>query len=191
MARPTGPIRPARATADPLCHAALGEGARENTGDQGLVSGGENPLRNLANGGVLALEITDCLLALYDADPRILQLFKPIRRSPKDKAFGLHGEPGAGKTPLARSIAMALSRLCLRQVGSDEPASLRRRPSSTSLQGTSAGSLPRSIRRRIPGRTADEECESAHRPGQRRGNKPRTLGCGEVRLWPEQDLRCQ
>ena len=37
--------------------------------------------------------------------------------SSSEKAIGFHGEPGAGKTPLARTIAMAVSRHWIAKAG--------------------------------------------------------------------------
>lgn len=73
----------------------------------------EKSLRNLSNDGVLAMVHEQWPLTLFDIDNRILRALAPLIPTLSEKAIGLHGEPGAGKTPLARTIAMAVSRHCI------------------------------------------------------------------------------
>ena len=77
----------------------------------------EKSLRNLSMDGVLAQVHTEWPLTLYDLDVRILRALAPLFTSVSEKAIGLHGEPGRGKTPVARCIAMALSRHHIRRIG--------------------------------------------------------------------------
>ena len=77
----------------------------------------EKSLRNLAQDGVLAQVHTSWCLTLYDIDVRVLQALAPLFSSFSEKALGLFGEPGAGKTPVARSVAMALSRYYINRIG--------------------------------------------------------------------------
>ena len=56
-------------------------------------------------------------LTLYDLDARILKALGTILSSLTEKALGLHGTPGAGKTPVARTVAMALSRYWIAKLG--------------------------------------------------------------------------
>ena len=67
-------------------------------------------LRNLMSDGVLALPVTDYPLTLVDVNPVILNILEKIFPLFNDKAVGMHGLPNVGKTPLARIIAMAMSR---------------------------------------------------------------------------------
>lgn len=80
----------------------------------------EKSLRNLSNDGVLAMVHEKWPLTLYDIDNRILRALAPLIPTLSEKAIGLHGEPGAGKTPLARTLAMAVSRYCIRQAHKEE-----------------------------------------------------------------------
>ncbi|CAE7467314.1 unnamed protein product [Symbiodinium sp. CCMP2592] len=77
----------------------------------------EKSLRNLAQDGVLAQVHTSWCLTLYDIDVRVLKALAPLFSSFSEKALGLFGEPGAGKTPVARSVAMALSRYYINRIG--------------------------------------------------------------------------
>ena len=77
----------------------------------------EKSLRNLSNDGVLARVHEEWPLTLFDLDVRFLSALAPLLPSLKEKAIGFHGEPGAGKTPVARTIAMAISRHWLRVDG--------------------------------------------------------------------------
>lgn len=54
-------------------------------------------------------------LTLFDLDIRFLNALAPLVQSLQEKAIGFHGEPGAGKTPVARTIAMAISRHWIRK----------------------------------------------------------------------------
>ena len=75
----------------------------------------EKSLRNLAADGVLAQVHEHWPLTLYDLDVRFLKALAPLMPSLQEKALGFHGEPGAGKTPVARNIAMAMSRHWIRK----------------------------------------------------------------------------
>lgn len=75
----------------------------------------EKSLRNLSNDGVLAQVHDQWPLTLFDLDIRFLNALAPLVQSLKEKAIGFHGEPGAGKTPVARTIAMAISRHWIRK----------------------------------------------------------------------------
>ena len=79
----------------------------------------EKSLRNLANDGVLAQVHESWPLTLYDIDNRLLRALAPMVPSLSEKAVGFHGEPGAGKTPVARTLAMAISRQCINKLGKD------------------------------------------------------------------------
>ena len=70
----------------------------------------EKSLRHQSADGILAEVRTTFPLTLKDLDPRILEMLKLMMPKLVDHALGLHGEAGAGKTPLARMVAMALSR---------------------------------------------------------------------------------
>ena len=48
---------------------------------------------------------------------RVLKALAPLFPSFSEKALGLFGEPGAGNTPVARSVAMALSRFYINRIG--------------------------------------------------------------------------
>ena len=69
----------------------------------------EKSLRNLGQDGVLAPVHEVWPLTLYDLDVRVLKALGTIFSSLTEKALGLHGTPGAGKTPGARTVAMAVS----------------------------------------------------------------------------------
>lgn len=78
-------------------------------------------LRNLMNDGVLALPVHDFPLTLVDVELEILlvlEKFFPsfIFPSFTDKALGTHGVPNVGRTPLGRTIAMAMSRYWIRKL---------------------------------------------------------------------------
>ena len=77
----------------------------------------EKSLRNLSNDGVLAMIHEQWPLTLYDIDTRFLRALAPMIASLSETAIGFHGEPGAGKTPLARTIAMAVSRHWIAKAG--------------------------------------------------------------------------
>ena len=77
----------------------------------------EKSLRNLAQDGVLAQVHTSWCLTLYAIDVRVLKVLAALFSSFSEKALGLFGEPGAGKTPVARSVAMALSRFYINRIG--------------------------------------------------------------------------
>ena len=70
----------------------------------------EKSLRNLPNDRVLAHVHEQWPLTRFDLDIRLLNALAPLMPSLKEKAVGFHGEPGAGKMPVARTIAMAISR---------------------------------------------------------------------------------
>ena len=82
----------------------------------------EKSLRNLANDGVLAQVHESWPLTLYDIDNRLLRALAPMVPSLSEKAVWFHGEPGAGKTPVARTLAMAISRQCINKLGKDGQA---------------------------------------------------------------------
>ena len=85
----------------------------------------EKSLRNLGNDGVLAALHEEWPLTLWDIDNRILRLLAPLFPSFVEKAIGFHGVPGAGKTPLARTIAMAVSRHWIKGLHKDLTPSFR------------------------------------------------------------------
>ena len=62
----------------------------------------EKSLRNLATDGVLAQVHEHWPLTLNDLDVRFLRALAPLMPSLSEKAIGFHGEPGAGKNPVAR-----------------------------------------------------------------------------------------
>ena len=74
-------------------------------------------LRNLSQDGVLAQVHELWPRTLFDVDVRLLRALAPLFPKLEEKAIGFHGVPGAGKTPVARSIAMALSRYYINRVG--------------------------------------------------------------------------
>eukprot|EP00438_Fugacium_kawagutii_P012958 Skav206848 [mRNA] locus=scaffold3577:158736:160658:- [translate_table: standard] len=80
----------------------------------------EKSLRNLAADGVLAQVHSHWPLTLYDLDVRFLRALAPLMPSLQEKAIGFHGEPGAGKTPVARTIAMAMSRHWIKKAHKEE-----------------------------------------------------------------------
>ena len=82
----------------------------------------EKSLRNLSNDGVLAQVHENWPLTLFDLDNRFLKVLAPLVPSLVDKALGFHGVPGAGKTPAARTIAMAISRMWLKKMGKADVA---------------------------------------------------------------------
>ena len=67
-------------------------------------------LRNLMTDGVLALPVADFPLTLVDLNPIILNVLETMFPLFDHKALSMHGVPNVGKTPLARIIAMAVSR---------------------------------------------------------------------------------
>ncbi|CAE6955611.1 unnamed protein product [Symbiodinium sp. CCMP2592] len=77
----------------------------------------EKSLRNLSQDGVLAQVHEMWPLTLYDLDTRLLKALGTIFSSLTEKALGLHGTPGAGKTPVARTVAMGLSRFWITKLG--------------------------------------------------------------------------
>ena len=77
----------------------------------------EQGLRNLSQDGVLAAVHETWPLTLYDLDTRILNSLGLLFPSLSEKALGFHGVPGAGKTPVARCVAMALSRYWITKFG--------------------------------------------------------------------------
>jgi hypothetical protein len=111
----------------------------------------EKSLRHLSADGVLAEVHTAFPLTLKDLDPRILEMLKAIVPKLVDHALGLHGEPGAGKTPLARVVAMALSRWWIknslrtrRRTRTSRLPSARHPSSTSSAASRVAGSVPTS-----------------------------------------------
>ena len=70
----------------------------------------EKSLRNLAADGVLAQVHEHWPLTLYCLGVRFLRALAPLLPTLQEKAMGFHGEPGAGKTAVVRTIAMAMSR---------------------------------------------------------------------------------
>ena len=77
----------------------------------------EKSLRNLSQDRVLAQVHEHWPLTFYDLDVRILQALGPLFPSLAEKALGFHGTPGAGKTPVARTVAMALSQYYIAKEG--------------------------------------------------------------------------
>eukprot|EP00439_Symbiodinium_sp_Y106_P018382 s206_g2.t1 len=77
----------------------------------------EKSLRNLCQDGVLAKVIEVWPLTLYDLDTRILKALGTLFNTLQEKAIGFHGIPGRGKSPVARTIAMALSRYWIAELG--------------------------------------------------------------------------
>ena len=77
----------------------------------------EKNLRNLGQESVIARVHEVWPLPVYDLDPRVLTGLGPLLSTLSEKALGVHGLPGAGKTPVARSIAMALSRYWVDKLG--------------------------------------------------------------------------
>ena len=77
----------------------------------------EKSLRNLCQDGVLAKVHEVWPLILYDLDARILKALGTLFNTLQEKALGFHGIPGRGKTPVARTIAMALSRYWIAELG--------------------------------------------------------------------------
>ena len=75
----------------------------------------EKSLRNLIADGVLAQVHEHWPLTLYDLDVRFLKALAPLMPTLQEKALGFHGEPGAGKTPVARIITMAMSQHWIRK----------------------------------------------------------------------------
>ncbi|CAJ1444831.1 unnamed protein product [Effrenium voratum] len=79
-------------------------------------------LRNLMNDGVLALPVYDFPLTLVDVEPSVLTVLEEIFPCFTDKACGMHGVHNVGKTPLGRTIAMAMSRYWVQKLNSkNEP----------------------------------------------------------------------
>ena len=74
------------------------------------VGGVEKSLRNIAQDGVLSQVHEVWPLTLYDLDVRILRALEPLVPTLLEKAIGFNGLPGAGKTPVARTLAMAIPR---------------------------------------------------------------------------------
>ena len=74
------------------------------------------------NDGVLAQVHENWPLTLFDLDNRFLKVLAPLVPSLVDKALGFHGVSGAGKTPAARTIAMAISRMWLKKMGNSRQA---------------------------------------------------------------------
>ena len=71
------------------------------------------------NDGVLALPVHDFPLTLVDVEPGVLMILEKLFPSFTDKALGMHGVPNVGKTPLGRTIAMAMSRYWIRKLKSN------------------------------------------------------------------------
>ena len=82
-------------------------------------------LRNLMNDGVLALPVHDFPLTLVDVEPGVLMILEKFFPSFTDKALGMHGVPNVGKTPLGRTIAMAMSRYWVRKLNSNHAPGFR------------------------------------------------------------------
>ncbi|CAE7807297.1 unnamed protein product, partial [Symbiodinium sp. CCMP2456] len=79
----------------------------------------EKSLRNLAQDGVLSQVHEVWPLTLYDLDIRILRALEPLIPTLVEKADGFHGLPGACKTPVARTLAMAISRYWIHKARKD------------------------------------------------------------------------
>ncbi|CAE7228352.1 unnamed protein product [Symbiodinium microadriaticum] len=77
----------------------------------------EKSLRNLGQDGALAQVHEVWPLTLYDLDARVLKALGTIFASLTEKALGLHGTPGTDNTPVARIVAMALSRYWITKLG--------------------------------------------------------------------------
>ncbi|CAE8687369.1 unnamed protein product [Polarella glacialis] len=67
-------------------------------------------LDNMANDGCLAKLITRYDLSMRDIEEEVRLLFEPLVPHLQDHSLLLLGEPGKGKTPLGRTIAMMFSR---------------------------------------------------------------------------------
>ena len=77
------------------------------------------------NDGVLALPAHDFPLTLVDLDPSVLTVLEKLFPFFKDKARGMHGVPNVGKTPLGRTIAMAMSRYWIRKLNTSSTPGFR------------------------------------------------------------------
>ena len=91
-------------------------------------------LRNLMNDGVLALPVHDFPLTLVDVEPGVLMILEKLFPSFTDKALGMHGVPNVGKTPLGRTIAMAMSRYWIRKLKSNHIPGFRKPVNLISLE---------------------------------------------------------
>ena len=118
-------------------------------------------LRNLMSEGVLALPVHDFPLTLVDVDPCVLEILEKFFPSFTDKALGMHGVPNLGKTPLARTIAMAMSRYWVRKLGTNNSPGYREASEFDFFRGESGrqdrpdifddGSLPEQPMRKLKG----------------------------------------
>ena len=84
--------------------------------------------------GVLALPVHDFPLTLVDVEPGVLMILEKLFPSFTDKAFGMHGVPNVGKTPLGRIIAMAMSRYWIRKLKSNHIPGFREASELISLE---------------------------------------------------------
>ena len=118
-------------------------------------------LRNLMNDGVLALPVHDFPLTLVDVEPGILDILEKFFPSFTEKALGMHGVPNVGKTPLGRTIAMAMSRYWVRKLQSNYTPGFREASEFDFFRGESGrqdrpdifddGSLPEQPMRKLKG----------------------------------------
>ena len=68
------------------------------------------------NDGVLALPVHGFPLTLVDVEPSALNILERLFPLFQEKALGMNGAPNVGKTPLGRTIAMAMSRHWVRKL---------------------------------------------------------------------------
>ena len=113
------------------------------------------------NDGVLALPVHDFPLTLVDVEPGVLMILEKLFPSFTDKALGMHGVPNVGKTPLGRTIAMAMSRYWIRKLKSNHIPGFREASEFDFLRGEAGrperpdifddGSLPEQPIRKLKG----------------------------------------
>lgn len=113
------------------------------------------------NDGVLALPVHDFPLTLVDVEPGVLMILEKLFPSFTDKALGMHGVPNVGKTPLGRTIAMAMSRYWIRKLKSNHIPGFREASEFDFFRGEAGrperpdifddGSLPEQPMRKLKG----------------------------------------